>query len=150
MGILSFVNDIILINSAKLCSELYVHVQRPSLWQLALWLEHWLHWILSNKIPLVSMTMWLEPGFIRLPVTATCWRVNSKWVVLIQFKDSVIGRKEGESAGYKNNIYRSSNTAWLKDEEDEIIEALSRRIGAILNLDHSTAEPFQVRMWIIN
>ena len=47
--------------------------------------------------------------------------------------------------GSKDTQERSSNTGWVDDEEDEIIEALSKRVGAILNLDHRAAEPFQVR-----
>ena len=50
---------------------------------------------------------------------------------------------EQQSGQYKDTMARSSNTGWVYDEEDEIIEALSKRVGAILNLDHRAAEAYQ-------
>ena len=73
-------------------------------------------------------------------------------VYFIQFEDSIMvgGEDEDEdseqqSGQYKDTMARSSNTGWVYDEEDEIIEALSKRVGAILNLDHRAAEAYQVR-----
>ena len=70
----------------------------------------------------------------------------------IQFEDSIMVGGEDEDADseqqsgqYKDTQARSSNTGWVYDEEDEIIEALSKRVGAILNLDHRAAEAYQAR-----
>lgn len=37
--------------------------------------------------------------------------------------------------------------AWLFDVHDSVVARLSQKLGAIINLDHQSAEPFQV--WTI-
>ena len=37
------------------------------------------------------------------------------------------------------------HSAWLESEDDEVVERVNRRIGAVTGLEMSTAEPLQVR-----
>ncbi|KAL9962659.1 hypothetical protein ACROYT_G031780 [Oculina patagonica] len=106
-------------------------------------------WYHGRKNPLLMIRpvkvemVWRKPRiFIFRDLLSTAEANRIKEIATPRLKRAtVFNKKTGE---LENAHYRVSKSAWLESEDDEVIERVNRRIGAVTGLEMSTAEQLQV------